>query len=112
MGLQIFGRRKCQATRKAQRFFSERKAPFQFIDLDEKGMSPGELRAAIKAAGPERIIDTEGKRYRDRGMAHMDFDPEEELLADQGLLRTPIVRDGARAACGDCPELWAGFLKG
>jgi arsenate reductase-like glutaredoxin family protein len=110
MGLQIFGRKKCQATRKAQRFFSERKVDFQFIDLEDKGISPGELRAVLRAVGPERIIDSEGKRYRDKGMAHMAFDLEEELCSDPGLLRCPIVRSGERAACGDSPGLWASFL--
>lgn len=110
MGLQIFGTRKCQDTKKARRFFSDRKVDYQFVDLEDKGISPGELKAVLQALPLEDVMDSQGRRYRERGLAHMLFDPEEELAADPGLLRTPIVRDGKRAACGNKPELWASFL--
>ena len=109
MALQIFGTRKCPATRKAERFFKERDVDYHFVDIAEKGIAPGELRAIGKAAGIDALIDKESKRYRDRGLEHMDYDPEEELLAHPLLLRTPIVRDGPRAVIGENPAAWAEF---
>jgi arsenate reductase len=110
--IQIFGTRKCQDTKKARRWFKERGIPVQFIDLDEKGISPGELGAVIRAVTVEGVIDRQGKRYAERGLEHMEFDPEEEMLADAGLLRTPIVRNGPKAACGGDAKAWEALAKG
>jgi arsenate reductase len=110
--IQIFGTRKCQDTKKARRWFKERGIPVQFIDLDEKGISPGELGAVIRAVTVEGVIDRQGKRYGERGLEHMEFDPEEEMLADAGLLRTPIVRNGPKAACGGDAKAWEALAKG
>jgi arsenate reductase-like glutaredoxin family protein len=111
MALQIFGTKKCPDTRKAERFFKERGIRFQAIDLAEKGMSAGELRSVAAALGLETLVDTEGRRYRERGLAHMLVDLEETLLADPLLLKTPIVRDGPKASVGFKPEIWAAWLK-
>lgn len=110
MGFQIFGTRKCPATRKAERFFRERRVACQLIDLAEKGISPGELASVKAAVGAEALLDREGKRFRDRGLAYQDVDPEAEILADPLLLRTPVVRDGRRAVIGDDPAGWKRLL--
>lgn len=111
MALQVFGTRKCPDTRKAERFLKERGVAYQFIDLAEKGMSPGELRSVAAAAGGlDALVDREGERYRKRGLAYMELDLEEELLADPLLLRRPILRDGRRAVVGDAPEEWKRLL--
>jgi arsenate reductase len=110
MGLQIFGTRKCPDTRKAERFFQDRGVAYQFIDLAEKGISPGELASVKAAVGGATLVDTEGKRFRDRGLAYQDYDPEAEILADPLLLKTPIVRDGRRAVIGCDPAGWKGML--
>lgn len=109
MALQIFGTRKCAITRKAERFFKERDVGYQFVDLGEKGMSPGELASVVRAVGTAALVDEGSKRYKDRGLAYMDYDPTDELLAYPLLARTPIVRDGPRAAVGDEPAAWAAF---
>jgi arsenate reductase len=110
MALQIFGTKKGGDTRKAERFFKERGVRYQFIDLSEKGISPGELRAVSQAAGRDALVDTDSASYKKRGLAHMDFDPEEEILRDPLLLRAPVVRDGPRAVIGADPKAWEGFL--
>ncbi len=110
MGLQIFGTKRCADTRKAERFFKERGVRYQFIDLAEKGISPGELRAVAAAVGREALIDLQSSRAVARGLAHIDHDPEEEILRDALLLRTPVVRDGARAVIGANTEGWKSFL--
>jgi arsenate reductase len=111
MGLQIFGTRKCPDTRKAERWFKDRGIAYQFIDLAEKGISPGELASVKAAVGAAVLIDTEGKRFRDRGLAYQDFDVEAEALADPLLLKEPIVRDGRKAVIGHDPAGWAVLLE-
>lgn len=109
MSLQIFGTKKCAATRKAERFFKERDVDYQFVDLADKGISPGELKAVIKALGKDGLLDPGSKRYVDRGLKYMDYDLEEEILADPLLMRTPVVREGSLAVIGDDAGAWAQF---
>jgi arsenate reductase-like glutaredoxin family protein len=114
--IQIFGTKKCAETRKAERFFRERRATIQMIDLAQKGPSAGELRKIGNAAGGiDKLIDREGKRYVDRGLKYAaPTGPriEQALIDDPLLLRTPIVRAGDRATVGPAPELWAAWLAG
>ena len=110
MAIQIFGTKKCQETKKAERWFRERGVKFQSIDLAEKGISPGELKSVIASVGLEALVDREGRRWKERGLGYMDIDLEEELLSDPLLLRTPVVREGRRAAVGSDPEAWKSLL--
>lgn len=115
MGLQVFGTRKCPDTRKAERYLKERGIKYQFIDLAERSgdrgpISPGELKAIASAVGRERLVDAEGPLFKDKGLGYMDFDPEEEILKDPLLMRTPVLRDGKAAVIGYEPELWKGLV--
>jgi arsenate reductase (glutaredoxin) len=115
MGLQVFGTRKCPDTRKAERFLKERGLAYQFVDLADKGISRGELRAIAASLAREgrpasELIDAEGARFKDRGLGYMDFDPEEEILRDPLLLRTPVLRDGPAASVGFDPASWKAML--
>ena len=80
MNLQIFGTRKCHETRKAEMFFKERRIPYQFVDLAEKGMSPGELNIVRTCVSIDELIDVEGKEYQRRNLKYMVFDKEKTLL--------------------------------
>lgn len=104
--IQIYGRKKCKDTKKAERFFKERRIPIQSIDLDVKAPGPRELELFAQAVGAEELIDTEAKEYRARGLAYMDYDPLEEIAEDPALLRTPIVRDGREVAVGADEAFW------
>ena len=110
MNVQIFGTKKCQDTKKAERWFKERSIRFQAIDLAQKGMSAGELRSvAARVGGVEALIDRDGKRYVDKGLKYAaPTGPriEQILLDDPLLLRTPIVRNGQQATLGFQPEIW------
>ena len=112
MALQIFGTRKCSITRKAERFFKERGVRYQYVDLAEKGIGAGELRAVSRAIGRDALIDTEGALFQKKGLAYIEYDPEEEVLKDPLLLRTPVVRDGARSATGLDPKAWEELAAG
>ena len=112
--VQIFGTKKCSDSRKAERFFKERGIKFQPVDLAQTGMSPGELRSvAARVGGAEQLIDRDGKRYLERGLKYAaPTGPRiADMLADDPLLlRTPIVRDGARATVGYQPDVWQQWL--
>lgn len=110
MGIQIFGTKKCQETRKAERFFKERNISFQFIDLAEKGMSKGELESVKATVKLENLIDRNGKEFQKRNLKFMAFDIAEELLKNPLLFATPVVRDGRKATVGYQPEVWKAWL--
>jgi arsenate reductase len=108
MNIQIFGTRKCQDTRKAERYFKERGISFQFVDLTVRGLSRGELeKVAAATGGLEGLMDKAGKEYARRNLKYMAHDAAEALLAHPLLLRTPIVRNGPQATVGYKPEVWA-----
>ena len=106
MNIQIFGTVKCQDTKKAQRYFKERRIHFQFINLTEKGLSRGELKSVIAAAGIDALMDRDGKEYAKRNLKYITHNTEEELLNHPLLLKTPIVRNGNKATVGFMPTAW------
>jgi arsenate reductase len=112
--VQVFGTKKCAETRKAERFFKERGVKIHALDLAQKGMSAGELRnVAARVGGMEALIDRDGARYVAKGLKYAaPTGPriEQLLVADPLLLRTPIVRAGARATVGDAVETWLEWL--
>lgn len=106
MNIQIFGTKSCNDTKKAERYFKERRINFHFRDLNEKGLAKGELENITRVIPLEELIDKEGKQYKKRNMQFMVFDLEEELLADPLLLVTPIVRNGKEVTIGYQPDVW------
>jgi len=110
MNIQIFGIKKCADSRKAQRWFKERRIKFQAIDLSQKGLSPRELQSvASQVGGVENLIDRDSQRYVDKGLKYAaPTGPRIEalLVEDPLLLRTPIVRNGKKATLGFQPDVW------
>ncbi|VAX28878.1 FIG138056: a glutathione-dependent thiol reductase [hydrothermal vent metagenome] len=111
MNIQILGRKNCNDTKKAQRFFKERRINFHFRDLAEKGLSNGELENICRSIDPEDLIDKNSKQYKKRGLKYMVFNIEEELLSDPLIIKTPIVRNGNKATVGVEPDVWAEWIK-
>ena len=113
--IQIFGTSKCKVTRAAQRFFADRSIKVQFVELREKGLSKGELASVAKAVGGmQALYAADSTHAKDRGLQYSA--PTGERLAklleeDPLLLRTPIVRDGARAAVGEAEATWKTFAE-
>ncbi len=107
MNIQIIGVKSCNGTRKAERYFKERRIQFHFRDLNEKGLAKGELENIIRVIPLEELIDREGKQFKKRNLQYMVFDIEEELLNDSLLFRTPIVRNGKEVTIGYQPSIWA-----
>ena len=106
MNIQIFGASKCFDTKKAERYFKERRVKFQDIDLYRYGISRGELTSVVKAVGLDALVN---EKHPDAALIRYlayDQDKLEKLLEDPRLIRTPIVRNGRQATVGYQPEVW------
>jgi len=109
----IFGFRNCQDTRKAQRFFAERRVGVQFVDLDERPATKGELRRFAERLGPAVLIDRQDARFEALGLRVAGDSPQRLLdraLAEPRLLRTPLVRNGAKVTVGHAPGDWQAWI--
>ena len=110
MNIQIFGTAKCFDTKKAQRWFKERRIRVQFIDLSKFGMSKGELRSVKTAlrCKAEDLISEKAKQGDAAVVGYLASEEakEEKLLENQSWLQTPIVRNGKQATLGVQPEIW------
>lgn len=107
MNIQIFGARKSFDTKKAERWFKERRIRYQYIDLDSKGLSPGEYRSIRAAVGYDALVDRDSPDYRELGIDYLlPQAAEEKLLENPWLFRVPIVRNGRQATVGYCPDVW------
>lgn len=112
MNIQIFGTKKSFDTKKAQRYFKERRIKFQFIDLKEKEMSKGELQSVMRAVGGIDVVVDENAKDQDT-VALIKYLAEsqkfDKLLENQQVLREPIVRNGKQATVGYQPDVWGGW---
>ncbi len=126
MNIQIFGTKKCNDTKKAERFFKERGIKYQFIDMKEKGMSKGEFTSVAQAnGGLENMINWEGRTKSgglrscaDRSGAETDQDilalikyiadedKLEKVLENPQVIKTPVVRNGKQSTLGYQPDVW------
>ncbi len=110
MNIQIFGKSKCFDTKKAERWFKERRVKFQSIDLVKFGMSGKEFDAVLRGVGGvDNLINWEAKSQQITNMKYMDdkIAKEDKVFDDPSLMKTPIVRNGKQATVGYCPEIWA-----
>jgi arsenate reductase (glutaredoxin) len=110
--IQIFGTKKCKGTRAAQRFFADRRVPVQFINLAEKGLSKGELTSVSRAVGGLLALYDPAKDSTARRVAPSEAQLEKLLVEQPTCLRTPIVRDGAKAVLGADQAGWLGLVDG
>jgi arsenate reductase len=111
--VQVFGLEDDRATRAALRFFKERRIAIHLVDLRRKPIAAGELRRFTERLGPGALLDTDGRAYREGGLAHLQMDDgeiAERLLADQRLLRLPLVRRGNDVSAGPSDATWKAWL--
>ena len=113
MNVQIFGFKDCQDTRKAQRFFAERRLAVHFVDLDERPAAQGELRRFAERFGPAALIDKESARYKALGLRVAGDSPQRLLdraLTEPRLLKTPLVRNGGKVTVGHAAADWQAWI--
>lgn len=106
MNIQIFGKAKCFDTKKAERYFKERRIRFQSVDLLKYGMSAGELKSVKAAVGLEALVDWDRPDAALLKYLAYDDDKLQKLLDDPRLIKTPVVRNGRLATVGYCPDVW------
>jgi arsenate reductase-like glutaredoxin family protein len=111
--IQIFGVKNSQATRAAERFFKERRAAFQMVDLRKKAIAPGEIKRFVDRFSWAGLVDTGGKAYIEAGLQYLKLS-ESELMArierEPALLRLPLVRGGKLVSIGHDEASWKAML--
>jgi arsenate reductase len=111
--VQIFGFADSRATQAALRFFKERRVNVTFVDLRKRPIAPGELRRFAERLGAAALLDTDGRVYEDLGLGYMRLGDDEiadRLLANNRLLRLPLVRFGEYVAAGPADATWKAWL--
>lgn len=109
MNIQIFGTKKSFDTKKAQRYFKERRIKVQFIDLREKEMSKGELQSVMRAVGGiDALLDPKAKDQDALALVQHLAESQrfDKLLENQQVLAEPIVRNGRATTVGYAPDVW------
>lgn len=113
--VQVFGFDDSQPTRHALRFFKERRMAVAYVDLRRKSIAPGELRRFVERLGAGTLLDETSRPYRDGGLAYLRLDDaeiQERLLADNRLLRLPLVRHANEVTAGRDEATWRRWAKG
>ena len=106
MNIQIFGKNKCFDTKKAERYFKERRIKYQFVDLGRYGMSRRELESVRAAVGLEAMLDERDPDYPLVQYLASNEAKLEKLFDCPWLIKTPIVRNGKQTTVGYCPDVW------
>ncbi len=113
MDVQVFGTRSCSDTRKALRFFKERRINIHFVDLKQRAASRGELRRFVQKFGVDEVLDRDSKRFANLGLRQAAYGPDRwlEIMESEPLvLRTPLVRFGKDVTVGHREEVWKDWV--
>jgi arsenate reductase len=111
--IQVFGTDDSNATRGALRFFRERRIVVHYVDLRKKPLAAGELRRFVDRLGAASLLDTEGRAYKEQGLAYLATDAQgitRRVLADSRLLNLPLVRYGDEVTAGKAETTWKAWL--
>jgi arsenate reductase (glutaredoxin) len=114
MEVQVFGVKKSADTRKALRFFAERRVKTHFVDLGERAASPGELKRFAQKFGVGALIDPQSRRYQELGLQHARYSDErwlERLVEEPLLLKVPLVRQQQRLTVGLAEAEWKRWIE-
>lgn len=106
MNIQIFGKNKCFDTKKAERYFKERRIKYQYIDLGKYGMSRRELESVKAAVGLDALIDETDQDFPLIQYLASNEAKLEKLFEDPWLIKTPVVRNGKQTSVGYAPDIW------
>ena len=110
LNIQIFGKSKSFDTKKAERYFKERRIKYQYVDLLRYGLSGKEFDVVLRGVGGiDNLIDWECNSEAITLMRYMEdrVAKEDKVFDDPALMRAPIVRNGKQVTVGYCPEVWA-----
>jgi arsenate reductase-like glutaredoxin family protein len=114
VNVQVFGFNDDQDTRKALRFFAERRIAVHFVDLDERPAARGELRRFAERFGAAALVNRDSPRFRALGLHVAGDSPPrllERALTEPRLLKTPLVRAGKQVSIGHTPDDWRAWVE-
>lgn len=114
MNVQIFGVRKNSDTRKALRFFAERRIKTHFVDFTERPAAKGELRRFVDRFGITSMLDLNSRRFQELGLRHARMSDEswlEKLAEEPLLLRMPLVRNENQLTIGADEATWKKWME-
>lgn len=112
--VQVFGTQKSQDTRRALRFWSERRVKVHFVDLKERAASKGELQRFVQKFGITPLIDRQSRRYQDLGLSTARMSDERwlQVLCDEPLiLSQPLTRWGGKLTIGTDEATWTTWVE-
>ena len=112
MNIQVFGKSKCFDSKKAERWFKERRVKFQSVDLIRFGLSGKEFDSVLRAVGGiDNLIDWDSKSEIVTQLKYTDdvIAKEDKVFDHPEVMKTPIVRNGKQATVGYCPEVWSSW---
>ena len=107
MNIMIYTLKRNFDVQKAERFFKERRIPYQLVDLKKHKLGQKELQLFIRRIGAVNLVDKTPETLS-LPIGHTD-DVQyitEELLLHPNFIKTPIVRNGKQATVGYHPEIW------
>jgi len=110
MNIQIFGKTKCFDTKKAERYFKERRIKYQRIDILGVGLSRGEFASVMASVGLDAMVDGDAPGAEIVKYLAYKLDKEEKLFENPAFIKTPIVRNGKAATVGYCPDVWKNWM--
>ena len=113
LNIQIFGVKNSPETRAAERFFKERRAPIQFVDLKQRAMSPAEIQRFVQRFGLDALLDREGKAFAEGGLKYLkltDADLLVKIERDPKLLRLPLIRAAHQLSIGHDEKAWKAMI--
>ena len=111
--VQIFGTQKSADTRKAQRFFKERRVKVHFVDLKIRAASRGELTRFAQKFGAEALLDRESRRFQSLGLSTAYYSDKKwlEILEDEPMILVqPLVRWKKGLTVGLAEEKWREWM--
>jgi len=111
--VQVFGTQKHQDTRRALRFWSDRRVRVHFVDLTQRAASKGELQRFVQKFGVTPLIDRTSRRYLDLGLGAARLSNErwlQQLIDEPLLLTQPLTRFGGKLTIGVNEPEWKAWV--
>lgn len=108
MNIQIYALKKNFDTQKAERFFKERRIPYQLLDLKKHKLGGRELALFARRIGAQNLVDRKNPDALSHPVAHTDDEAYilDALAENPRFLRTPIVRNGEKVTVGADEKTW------
>ncbi|MCI5772725.1 MAG: ArsC family transcriptional regulator [Clostridiales bacterium] len=108
MNIQIYVLKRNFDVQKAERFFKERRVPYQLVDLKKHRLGLREVQLFARCAGARELVDRQNIAALSHPVAHTDDGERitEYLTEHPEFLRTPIVRNGTQVTVGVDEEAW------